>query len=99
MTVPDVPGWEAATIATTPPGLVLPRTADPDPKDSGVAPGGTQFLVWRLPPMERGPNPWGMHTTDTVDYVVVLSGSVSIAVGDGAEGELRPCACVVHNGA
>jgi mannose-6-phosphate isomerase-like protein (cupin superfamily) len=96
--VPDIPGWEVAAIATTPPDLVLPRTADPAPKDTGVPPGATQFLVWRLPPVENGPNPWGMHTTDTVDYVTILSGRVSMLLGDGTEVELHQGDCVVQNG-
>jgi hypothetical protein len=98
MTSPEVPGWEVAPIATTSPELVLPRTADPAPKDTGVTPGATQFLVWRLPPVENGPNPWGMHTTDTVDYVTVLSGSVSMLLADGTKVELHQGDCVVQNG-
>jgi len=40
----------------------------------------------------------GMHTTDTVDYDVVLSGEVWLELDDGAEVHLKPGDCVVQNG-
>jgi hypothetical protein len=40
----------------------------------------------------------GMHTTDTVDCIVVLSGEVWLELDDGAEVHLRPGDTVVQNG-
>jgi mannose-6-phosphate isomerase-like protein (cupin superfamily) len=40
----------------------------------------------------------GMHTTDTVDYDVVLSGEVWLELDDGAEVHLKAGDCVVQNG-
>jgi mannose-6-phosphate isomerase-like protein (cupin superfamily) len=40
----------------------------------------------------------GMHTTDTVDFVVVLSGEVWLELDDGKEILLHAGDCVVQNG-
>ena len=40
----------------------------------------------------------GMHTTDTVDFDVVVSGEVWLELDEGAELLLRPGDCVVQNG-
>jgi mannose-6-phosphate isomerase-like protein (cupin superfamily) len=40
----------------------------------------------------------GMHTTDTVDFDVVVSGEVHLELDDGAEVHLRQGDCVVQNG-
>jgi mannose-6-phosphate isomerase-like protein (cupin superfamily) len=40
----------------------------------------------------------GMHTTQTVDYGVVLRGEISLELDDGAKVRLRPGDCVVQNG-
>jgi len=40
----------------------------------------------------------GMHTTDTVDYDIVLSGEICMEVDDGVEVHLKPFDCVVQNG-
>jgi mannose-6-phosphate isomerase-like protein (cupin superfamily) len=40
----------------------------------------------------------GMHTTDTIDFEVVLSGEVILELDDGAEKLLRPGDAVVQNG-
>jgi mannose-6-phosphate isomerase-like protein (cupin superfamily) len=40
----------------------------------------------------------GMHTTDTVDIDVVISGEVDLELDDGAEVHLRPGDCVIQNG-
>jgi mannose-6-phosphate isomerase-like protein (cupin superfamily) len=40
----------------------------------------------------------GMHTTDTIDFEVVLSGEVVLELDDGAEKVLRPGDTVVQNG-
>jgi mannose-6-phosphate isomerase-like protein (cupin superfamily) len=40
----------------------------------------------------------GMHTTDTVDYGIVISGEVSLELDDGRTVDLKPGDCVVQNG-
>lgn len=40
----------------------------------------------------------GMHTTDTIDFEVVLSGEVVLELDDGVEKVLRPGDTVVQNG-
>ena len=40
----------------------------------------------------------GMHTTDTIDFEVVLSGQVVLELDDGAERVLEPGDTVVQNG-
>jgi hypothetical protein len=40
----------------------------------------------------------GMHTTDTVDFDVVLSGEVHLVLDDGAEVLLKAGDCVIQNG-
>ena len=40
----------------------------------------------------------GMHTTDSVDYGVVISGEITLEVDDGATVNLKPGDCVVQNG-
>ena len=39
-----------------------------------------------------------MHTTDTVDYAIILSGEMSMELDDGVEVHLKPGDCVVQNG-
>jgi mannose-6-phosphate isomerase-like protein (cupin superfamily) len=40
----------------------------------------------------------GMHTTDTVDFDVVISGEVYLELDDGSEVHLKAGDCVVQNG-
>jgi len=40
----------------------------------------------------------GMHTTDTIDYGIVISGEIDLELDDGAEVHLKPGDCVVQNG-
>lgn len=39
-----------------------------------------------------------MHTTDTIDFVVILAGSLCLEVDDGQEVELQQGDCLVQNG-
>ena len=40
----------------------------------------------------------GMHTTDTIDYCVVVRGEMTLELDDGAKVHLRQGDCVVQNG-
>ena len=44
------------------------------------------------------PDDPGMHTTDTIDFEVILSGELVLELDDGAEKVLRPGDTVVQNG-
>ncbi len=44
------------------------------------------------------PSDPGMHTTDTIDFEVVLEGTVILELDDGAEVTLNPGDTVVQNG-
>lgn len=44
------------------------------------------------------PDDPGMHTTDTIDFEVVLEGTLVLELDDGAEVTLRPGDTVVQNG-
>jgi mannose-6-phosphate isomerase-like protein (cupin superfamily) len=70
--------------------------------------GGTSWRVFDIPPDEQirealaanaasipGMEPDGFHTTDTVDYVTVIDGEVTLQLDDG-EVELRTGDCVVQ---
>ncbi len=54
----------------------------------------------KLPGMvaQMEPDNPGMHTTDTIDFEVVVSGEVVLELDDGAETTLRPGDTVVQNG-
>lgn len=51
-----------------------------------------------LPGMMGNLEPDGMHTTDTVDMEVILSGEVTLILADGQEKSLGPGDTVVQNG-
>ncbi len=40
----------------------------------------------------------GMHTTDTMDFDVIVSGEVYLELDDGAEVLLKAGDCVIQNG-
>jgi mannose-6-phosphate isomerase-like protein (cupin superfamily) len=40
----------------------------------------------------------GMHTTDTIDYVVILGGSAELELDDGRKERVQPGDCVVQRG-
>jgi mannose-6-phosphate isomerase-like protein (cupin superfamily) len=67
-------------------------------------PGGACFRIVEIAPDARGQDQGGSadhgefqgaHQTDTLDYVTVLSGAVTLVVGD-SEVTLRPGDCVVQ---
>jgi mannose-6-phosphate isomerase-like protein (cupin superfamily) len=57
-------------------------------------------MATKLPGMAESMHPdgGGMHTTDTVDFDVVVSGEVWLELDDGAEKLLKAGDCVVQNG-
>jgi mannose-6-phosphate isomerase-like protein (cupin superfamily) len=89
--LPDT-GGTRFIVATIPSRSDQARAADPetlraeyDAKVPGLGPAH-----------ERAQH--GMHTTDTVDYVVILAGEVWLELDDGKEVLVRAGDCVVQNG-
>jgi uncharacterized cupin superfamily protein len=100
----DVPGWAIATIWQD---ENLPRVPirsaatgqdDEVPDQRQLSIGGARVLMWQLPPETAGANPAGMHQTDTIDFVVVISGQVTLTLGDGKETVLRAGDTLVQGG-
>ena len=90
---PPVGGYRFGFF-TVPPATV-PASADLD-LQAGLA-EMDEKLPGLLAYLEQD-NP-GMHTTDTIDFEVVLSGEVILELDDGVEKVLRPGDAVVQNGA
>lgn len=60
------------------------------------APGGTKCILVDIVPTEEFMPP-GMHATDTLDYVVILQGTISLYVDEG-EVEVGPGDVVIDRG-
>lgn len=99
-----------AEVWITDPGVGLDAVVDPDLGMGVLEPpaGGTAFRVFHVPTDEAmresmarseidGIEADGFHTTDTIDYVMVLDGEVSLELDDG-EVLLKPGDCVVQRG-
>jgi uncharacterized cupin superfamily protein len=87
------PGGTCFVIVRFPPDSVFRDpgfdTAAADAEQRAASPG--------IPELMEPGNP-GMHTTDTVDYCVILSGEVWLELDDGALTCLRAGDTVVQNG-
>ena len=72
------------------------RVPEPPPDPTAVL----AELETKVPGMAEvlEPGGRGMHTTDTVDFDVVISGEVWLELDDGAEVHLKAGDCVVQNG-
>lgn len=79
--------------------VTIPPDARGNSSDLDLA-GAVAELQQKLPGMAETLEPEnpGMHTTDTVDFGVILSGSVWLELDNDAERELRAGDCVVQNG-
>jgi quercetin dioxygenase-like cupin family protein len=91
---PPVGGFRFS-IFTLPAGTAEART-DQLSAEEAVA-DAEEKLPGLLAYMERGDDA-GMHTTDTIDFEVVLEGTVILELDDGAEVTLNPGDTVVQNG-
>jgi mannose-6-phosphate isomerase-like protein (cupin superfamily) len=79
--------------------FTLPPAGAPVPPDLDVVALFAE-MGEKLPGMAEvmEPDHPGMHTTDTVDLDLVISGEVFLELDDGAEVRLGPGDCVVQNG-
>ena len=68
-------------------------------KDFNPAAAGQEFME-ELPDLAAKfePDNPGMHTTDTVDYGIVLDGEVWLELDDGKQVHLKPHDVVIQNG-
>ena len=89
---PPVGGFRFGLFTLPPAGAAAPTAVD--------AGSAAAELEEKLPGMAAvmEPDDPGMHTTDTVDFEVVLSGEVILELDDGDERLLRPGDTVVQNG-
>jgi mannose-6-phosphate isomerase-like protein (cupin superfamily) len=81
--------------------------SDPGAAPFFPPPGGVRFLMTTLPPERHDgdgaaagiqDDDAGMHTTDTTDFEVVLSGQIALELDGGVEVVLGPGDVVVQNG-
>ena len=101
-----------AEVWLTDPAVGLDAVVDPALGTTVLEPpaGGTAFRVFHVPPdavmRERmaanpgaleGIEPDGFHTTETIDYVMVLEGEIGLEL-DAGEVALGPGDCVVQRG-
>jgi mannose-6-phosphate isomerase-like protein (cupin superfamily) len=79
---------------TVPPGIAGAHEASLNVEE------GLADVEAKLPGLVRylDPTDPGMHTTDTIDFEVVLEGTVVLELDDGAEVTLHPGDTVVQNG-
>ncbi|GAA4226545.1 cupin domain-containing protein [Actinomadura meridiana] len=80
-------------INTVPPGELLP----PPDLDAAAA---LEELEWQMPGAmaANDPDAPGMHTTDSIDYVLVVVGEATLELDDGEQTVLRAGDVVVQNG-
>ena len=86
-------GGTRVMLVTYPPDSVMATPAF-DPKAASA-----EYLV-RLPGLAElfEPDNPGTHTTDTVDYVIIVDGEIWLELDDGKVGPLRRGDVVVQNG-
>ena len=89
---PPVGGYRFGLFSLPPAGTAMPGDID---LEASLA-EAEEKLPGMISHIESD-NP-GMHTTDTIDFEVVLSGEVVLELDDGAEKVLRPGDTVVQNG-
>ncbi|CAN5466522.1 cupin domain-containing protein [soil metagenome] len=89
---PGVGGFRFGVFSVPPAGREPPACLD--------VPTAMAEVEAKLPGMlgQMEPEAPGMHTTDTIDFEVVLSGEVVLELDDGAERVLGPGDTVVQNG-
>lgn len=92
------PGGVRFGFISVPPGLSYEPDAElSEAEMAAVAAEAEQ----KLPGMMAAFDPArpGVHATESVDFVVVLSGEGRLRIGDGEDVALRPGDCVVQHGA
>jgi mannose-6-phosphate isomerase-like protein (cupin superfamily) len=77
-----------------------PRDAPPPEADEETAAAGLEEIERLLPGLveHMEPDAPGMHTTRTIDYDIVVSGTLTLELDDGVEVELPAGSAIVQNG-
>ncbi|UJL30442.1 cupin domain-containing protein [Mycolicibacterium sp. jd] len=91
---PPIGGFRFSMF-TLPPGAAAASEAEEIDAEAALA-DAEEKLPGLLAYMD--PSDPGMHTTDTIDFEVVLEGTVILELDDGAEVTLHPGDTVVQNG-
>ena len=80
--------------------LTIPPATGAAEQDLADAEDAIADIEAKLPGLLRymDPSDPGMHATDTIDFEVVLEGTVVLELDDGAEVTLKPGDTVVQNG-
>jgi mannose-6-phosphate isomerase-like protein (cupin superfamily) len=80
--------------------LTIPPATGAAEQDFGNVTEAVADIEGKLPGLLRymDPSDPGMHATDTIDFEVVLEGTVILELDDGAEMTLNPGDTVVQNG-
>jgi len=91
-----VPGHGGTRLLVT----VFPPAARANARRNGPPPPSRQQMIAKLPGLAESmePDSPGMHTTDTVDYDIIMSGELWLELDDGAQVHLKPGDIVVQNG-
>lgn len=78
---------------------VIPGVGGQPPSPEEMQQAGLEMFQ-QLPGLAQAMEPGhpGMHTTDTVDYNIVMSGELALELDDGKEVTLKPGNIVVQNG-
>ncbi|HLX52413.1 MAG TPA: cupin domain-containing protein [Aquella sp.] len=78
--------------------------------DFNIPPGIIRFCTMRLPPLKKliahqkslgkdiDLQTFGMHRTDTIDYLILLEGEATLVLENGEEKTLKPGDTVVQKG-
>lgn len=101
--VAGFPGFQPHEVWAVDDTVTVPVTGPPGPTTTSFPPvGGVRFQVAVFPPgafaVSGGPDDPTMHVTDTVDYVYVASGAVTLELDDATEVDLRAGDTVVQQG-
>ena len=80
-------------INTIPPGELVPA---PDLDEAAALAELERLMPGAMAAME--PDAPGMHTTDSIDYVLIVSGQITLELDDGEQTVLRAGDVVIQNG-
>jgi quercetin dioxygenase-like cupin family protein len=94
--IPGATFYELWNTAATPAPVGAAEPGEPTDRPLVTPPdeNGTIVRIVDLEPGSSSP----MHRTETIDYGIVLSGDVVLALGDGSETQLRAGDVVVQRG-
>ena len=91
--VPE-PGATNLMVVTFPPDAVMMSSSLIRSRSWRRVHAGAPWFRRKVREMESP----GMHTTDSVDYAVLLDGEIHLELDDGAAKKLAPCDVVIQNG-